>query len=220
MKKQSVGKIMLYILPTLFIGLGSWAYTEAAGTTITVCAQKDGDMRLIGIGFTSAACNNKETLVSWNIQGPKGDTGAQGIQGVKGDKGDVGLQGIQGLKGDAGLTGATGTPGIAGKDGAKGDQGEKGESGATTSISTQIVTGTPFVVVQLSSQGNAFATATCPPGKSVLGGGASYITSHPAYGIAMTQSFPSSVDTWQANVEFFNAGSGTLTLTAYAICGL
>ncbi len=114
MKNRSMRRTVLYILPALFIGLGSWAYSEAAGTTISVCVQKDGDMRMIGIGFSNSACKNRETLVSWNIQGPKGDLGA---------------------KGDAGLIGATGTPGIAGingkdgVDGLIGTKGDKGEAG-------------------------------------------------------------------------------------------
>ncbi len=42
------------------------------------------------------------------IQGPTGDTGAQGIQGVTGATGDTGTQGLQGVQGATGNTGATG----------------------------------------------------------------------------------------------------------------
>ena len=47
-----------------------------------------------------AQCRRRETPVSWNIQGPKGDPGEPGAQGPKGDKGDKGDPGtaISGLK--------------------------------------------------------------------------------------------------------------------------
>lgn len=151
--------------------------------------------------------------------------GAQGIQGVQGIQGPTGATstvpgpvGPQGVKGDTGLAGSQGMPGEIGPKGDKGDVGAPGVS------ATQIIVGVPAVVA-VSSNGNAFATATCPAGKFVLGGGAKYViptaNSNTAYnGISLTQSFPSSVDTWQANVLFANAPSNNLTLTAYAICTL
>jgi hypothetical protein len=76
-----------------------------------------------------------EVAVTWNQQGPKGDTGLTGTPGLKGDtgvpgpqgpKGDTGLTGTPGLKGDTGLTG---TPGLKGDTGLTGAQGPKGDTG-------------------------------------------------------------------------------------------
>lgn len=65
------------------------------------------------------------------VQGPKGDTGAQGPQGLKGDTGEQGPQGIQGLKGDTGAQGSQGLQGLKGDTGAQGPQGIQGLKGDT-----------------------------------------------------------------------------------------
>ncbi|MBB6622228.1 hypothetical protein H7E67_02175 [Clostridium gasigenes] len=73
-----------------------------------------------------------------DLQGPKGDIGANGIpglvgqQGIKGDKGDIGIagdRGIQGAKGDKGDIGLTGTQGLKGEKGDVGAQGIQGIRG-------------------------------------------------------------------------------------------
>ena len=72
------------------------------------------------------------------LQGPKGDTGAQGPQGIKGDtgaqgpigpKGATGPQGEQGIQGPKGNTGAKGDTGDVGPQGPKGDTGDTGPQG-------------------------------------------------------------------------------------------
>ena len=76
--------------------------------------------------------------IETSIQGPKGDTGAQGATGTKGDtgpqgatgtKGDIGPQGAPGANGATGAQGAPGTKGDTGAQGTTGAKGEKGDTG-------------------------------------------------------------------------------------------
>ena len=61
------------------------------------------------------------------LQGPKGETGAQGQQGPKGETGAAGPQGQKGETGAAGPQGPKGDPGAQGQQGPKGDPGPKGD---------------------------------------------------------------------------------------------
>lgn len=82
-----------------------------------------------GWSQTGSFVTRSGQIITTNIQGEKGDTGAtglQGIQGVKGDTGETGatgLQGIQGIKGDTGETGLQGIQGVKGDTGATGPAG-------------------------------------------------------------------------------------------------
>ena len=82
-----------------------------------------GQIRIIGALET---CRRNETLLTWNLQGPKGDKGDPGVTGPKGDPGPVGP------KGDAGIAGPKGDPGGPGPRGVQGDRGEKGDTGTPT----------------------------------------------------------------------------------------
>ena len=64
-------------------------------------------------------------------KGGKGETGAQGQPGPKGDPAETGYQGPKGEKGDIGHLGPRGLKGDDGPQGAQGPQGEKGETGRT-----------------------------------------------------------------------------------------
>lgn len=93
-------KSSLIIVSVLMIILGTWTYINAEGGTISVCAGTTGTMYMVGSGFKKTTCSKGEQLISWNIQGvkgDKGDTGEQGPQGLKGDKGDIGERGPAGL---------------------------------------------------------------------------------------------------------------------------
>ncbi|SDO76756.1 Gp37-like protein [Clostridium gasigenes] len=94
-----------------------------------------------------------------DLQGPKGDIGANGIpglvgqQGIKGDKGDIGIvgdRGIQGAKGDKGDIGLTGTPGLKGE---KGDKGATGQQGLKGDTGTQGLKGDIGVIGVTGPQG-------------------------------------------------------------------
>ncbi|MHB1243690.1 MAG: hypothetical protein ACYC1P_09890, partial [Gaiellaceae bacterium] len=149
----------------LLVAAAALAGTEAyarlgatqASNTIYACVKKNGDPTLVAEG---ARCKPNETLVSWNIVGPrgakgdkgdtgdtgpqgptgdKGDTGATGPtgpQGPKGDKGDTGDTGPQGPKGDTGEAGAPGAPGAQGPAGPPGPQGPPGQSGGAAALTS------------------------------------------------------------------------------------
>jgi len=97
--------------------------------------QGSGDMKLVQ-GTAAAPCSRNEQLVTWNVQGPKGDKGDPGPKGDKGapgDRGPAGAAGPQGAKGDPGATGAAGPKGEIGPAGATGPAGPaglKGDAGA------------------------------------------------------------------------------------------
>lgn len=125
----------------LLVAVAALAGTEAyarlgatqASNTIYACVKKNGDPTLVTEG---ARCKPNETLVSWNIVGPrgaKGDKGDTGPQGPKGDKGDTGPQGP---KGDTGAAGAPGAPGAQGPAGLQGPQGPPGQSGGAAALTS------------------------------------------------------------------------------------
>lgn len=70
-----------------------------------------------------------------NIEGPQGDTGAQGATGAQGPigpqgaQGDVGSTGPQGPQGSQGATGPQGSTGAQGSQGPQGSQGDTGPQG-------------------------------------------------------------------------------------------
>lgn len=73
-------------------GLGAalaYAATNDAGS-ITACVAKDGTPHIVAAG---TACKDKESTLSWAIQGPQGPAGPQGAQGPKGDQGPAGASG-------------------------------------------------------------------------------------------------------------------------------
>ena len=122
-------------------------------------------------------------------------TRASRVQGLKGDKGD---QGIQGAKGDQGIQGIQGVAGPAGVSGV--------EIVSTTSA---------------SSSNDKSITATCPAGKTVVGGGASVSLTDGS--LAVVQSTPGPLTagkatTWVAAAgEIGNVGP-SWTVTAFAVC--
>ena len=201
---------VLVVVAVLFVGTNVFA--AVTGNTITACISKDGEMKISQDGTT---CAKGQTLLSWNIQGPKGEQGATGGTGPQGPQGDTGATGPHGP------SGLTGEQGLKGDPGPTGQSGEKGEAG---NLTTQIITGTP-VTISLSSEGNVYSTATCPEGKSVLGGGETFSVSpnistiYPQ--LTVNASYPSNIDTWTSSVKFVNVGAAsTITLTTYAICSL
>lgn len=111
MKKNLTNILILLVSSLILIFITFFAvrsYTRAnEGDIITVCIKKDGLMHIIGEGFKRADCKNNESLLSWNIQGLKGD---KGDQGPKGNKGDNGLQGNIGPMGPQGEIGPQGLP--------------------------------------------------------------------------------------------------------------
>ena len=68
---------------------------------------------LVRIVFDDTACRKNEALISWDVQGQKGDPGAPGPAGAAGSAGPAGPPGPPGPKGDPG-TGLTSIEGLDG----------------------------------------------------------------------------------------------------------
>jgi Lamin Tail Domain/Collagen triple helix repeat (20 copies) len=98
-----------------------------ADAVITACVKKKGQMRLVR---NAAACTRRESVVTWNVMGPKGDPGPAGPAGDRGPSGAVGPPGPAGPVGPVGAQGATGAVGPAGSPGPAGPQGPAGPAGA------------------------------------------------------------------------------------------
>ena len=121
-----------------------------------------GQIRIIGALET---CRRNETLLTWNLQGPKGDKGDKGDPGVAGPKGDPGPVGP---KGDSGLAGPKGDPGGPGPRGVQGDRGEKGDTGTPTGGvygSLTSCTVTDFTGALVHVPGHAFNVITEASGR-------------------------------------------------------
>lgn len=93
------------------------------------------------------------------LRGRQGATGPPGPQGDAGPKGDQGMPGIQGIQGPPGPKGDQGMQGVQGPPGVQGDPGP-------TAIA---YIASPLTKVAVGE--NATASATCPSGMVVTGGG-------------------------------------------------
>lgn len=102
------------------------------GELIHGCIGRDGTLRVIDPSSSDRrlrACTDQETAISWNQEGPQGDTGAQGPAGDPGPAGPPGEKGDPGDPGPAGPVGERGAAGPAGPPGATGPAGPIGATG-------------------------------------------------------------------------------------------
>jgi hypothetical protein len=102
-----------------------------ADAVITACEKKGGELRVVA---ATAGCRRRETLLRWNVAGPKGDPGPAGPAGDRGPAGSAGAAGATGAigpQGPAGDRGAAGPAGAAGAQGPAGAAGDRGPAGAT-----------------------------------------------------------------------------------------
>ena len=119
----------------LFAGAAGVAYatqaltqTTTASTQIVACQLKAiGTIRIVA---DATACSKYETVISWNVQGAKGDAGPQGLQGAPGLAGAAGAAGKDGVNGTNGVDGKNGVDGAAGPAGPQGPKGDPGATGA------------------------------------------------------------------------------------------
>jgi hypothetical protein len=121
--------------------------------------------------------------------------------------------GPPGQKGDTGATGA------AGEQGSKGDKGDTGAQGPAGVSGYQLVNGAPLTVpgydVDNDYPGFISATASCPTGKVVLGGGGSFADENAV--VLIAGSYP--VDNGHGwKLVIVNLMDDTQTVTPYAIC--
>jgi hypothetical protein len=109
------------------------ACEQTSGGFLSSLLNPKGSIRIVDDNQTD--CRWGETPISWNVQGPAGETGPQGEKGDKGDtgpqgeKGDTGETGPQGEKGDTGDTGPQGEKGDTGETGPQGEKGDTGDTG-------------------------------------------------------------------------------------------
>ena len=200
------------------------AIPDAGSGVITGCRTNNGALRLID-AEAGDSCRGPETEVSWNhtgpqgpqgLQGPAGDTGPAGPQGPAGDPGATGPQGPQGPAGDPGATGPQGPQGPQGLQGPAGPEGPAGPQGMDGVGGHEVVTQTLLTTVP-TSQTFARVTATCPPGKKVIGGG----FSNGAFSSNVISSEPNGTTGWQVVLYLSDetkAAMGSFSLTAKATC--
>ena len=87
--------MLLAVLAAVAAGAALAADSGDPAAVIHACKHPSGGwLRQVAEG---TQCRRRETRVTWNVQGPKGDAGAPGPAGPKGDKGDPGTA-ITGLK--------------------------------------------------------------------------------------------------------------------------
>ncbi|HEX3567874.1 MAG TPA: hypothetical protein VHU17_21095 [Acidimicrobiales bacterium] len=113
----------------------------------------------LGVALTSSP-GSAQTVYAAGSRGPEGPAGPRGLPGPTGPQGPIGPAGAAGAKG---LAGAPGAPGPAGP------AGPKGASGVTSS---SVVQGTAVSSIADPTVGTiTSATASCPAGRVLLGGG-------------------------------------------------
>jgi hypothetical protein len=227
-----------------------WRGVPSKKGVYAACYQtKSGAMR---VAPAFRGCRAGEYRMTWALRGPRGrlgpagpqgETGPPGLQGPKGDTGGQGSLGATGPRGAQGPTGSTGPAGPVGSQGPQGDTGPQGQQGPQGDpgsqgplgptgpqgpagpSGSQLVTGAPVTSAANAARNTVItATATCPAGKALLGGGALVTTTSPQKERAqLVTSYPSAANTWTAVgvVAIGNLGSGQkMTVTAHALCSL
>ena len=201
-------------IAALVVGVLGWTgLGQAAGNALRVAfatnagavdgisasrSRKAGKLLPLGKNgkFPLGAIPTGTVVVPEGPPGKKGDTGPQGPQGPAGPPGP------KGDKGDPGINGTVGPPGSDGPMGLPGQQGAPGMSGY------EVVVG---------SGGSPADTATCPTGRTAVGGGAKF-TGEVAT-VALQSSIPTDDHTgWQVTAVDVGGASSGYTITAYAVC--
>ena len=163
--------------------------------------------------------------------GPTGLTGPTGATGETGPQGPIGPTGLTGPTGEAGPQGPTGPIGLTGPTGATGEPGPQGPTGPTGPQGATGPTGPAGPAGALgyvrivgpesrrSSKSSRTATAVCPSGKVVVGGG--FVVNAPLSvkgKISDLQNFPADASTWRTKVAETNPVSARWSLRAFALC--
>lgn len=91
LRASSISLLLLTFFSTVAL-----ASIPASDGTISACYNLKKDTFRVIDTAAGGVCDKKETALSWNQKGPKGDTGPVGTQGPKGDTGPIGPQGPAG----------------------------------------------------------------------------------------------------------------------------
>jgi hypothetical protein len=110
--------IALVALPLAILGGAASLATAGRSDDTTIHACKNVRTGLVRIVRAGANCRRNEAPVSWNVRGPRGDTGPAGAPGPSGPQGGTGPAGAQGPAGPQGAPGPPGERGPAGAPGA------------------------------------------------------------------------------------------------------
>jgi hypothetical protein len=197
------------------------SYANVVATTALVFAMSGGALAASHYLIDSTKQINPTVLKQLKAKGatgPAGAPGAAGPQGAQGPAGpsgspgagEQGLPGQPGERGLPGLQGAMGAPGAKGETGAPGAKGEQGSPGISE---YQVVDGS-FENSSQTGINEARASATCPAGKSVIGGGDS--TAGDNADVYIVSSAPNGTAEWEAVAT--GASEERYELVAVAIC--
>jgi hypothetical protein len=183
----------------------------------------------LGVALTSSP-GSAQTVYATGTQGPVGPAGPRGFPGPTGPQGPVGPAGAAGTKGAATSTGPAGPTGPTGP---TGPAGPRGASGVATS---SVVDGTAVNSIADPSTGTTTsATASCPAGRVLLGGGGQVTrttvtstsssttatsTATSGTGVALFSSYPATARAWKAVgvVTGPLAAGMAMSVQAYVIC--
>lgn len=170
-------------------------------------------------------------LVASGVPGPQGEPGPVGPTGPAGPEGPIGAEGPSGPQGQPGPEGATGPigpqgqPGPQGPAGPTGPQGQVGPQGATGAQGQTGLQGpagpqglpglSGHEVASVNVVDGYTGTASCPSGKSVVGGGWEFNADHGISTFPQARSsFPSSTSSWTVLLN----PALTTDFKVYAIC--
>lgn len=195
------------------------SYANVVATTALVFAMSGGALAASHYLIDSTKQINPTVLKQLKAKGatgPAGAPGAAGPQGPAGPSGSPGTKGEQGLPGQPGEQGLPGQPGergLPGLQGPLGAPGAKGEQGSPGISEYQVVDGS-FENSSQTGINEARASATCPAGKSVIGGGNS--TAGSDADVYIVSSAPNGTAEWEAVATA--ASEERYELVAVAIC--
>ena len=179
-------------------GVGQAMAADTASPQIRGCVGKSGALRVLAVG---EQCKDGERPLTWAIQG---DPGPVGPAGPAGPQGPVGPQGSQGP---------------AGPEGQQGPQGPQGPEGPQGPASPAPVLGPAYATHSvLSSEfptGEVVATAMCPAGYTLTGGG--FDLGGATRGTILKHSRPANNESWEV-LALTNTDPDVFGVQAWAIC--
>jgi Collagen triple helix repeat (20 copies) len=184
---------------------------------VRACVETTGsDATRRDLKIRETACRKGEAPLRWgSLVGLK-----VGARGPRGARGPAGLQGIQGPAGPQGVQGPAGPQGASSSvPGPPGPTGAAGPPGPTDSLVTAPVSATTPISAPLGTV--ASATATCPAGKKILGGGVTITVTVTAQQsrVAPRDNFPSASNAWTGTLVITSGLIGaSATISVYAVC--